>query len=58
MSDGGFEEDEKLRTVAEKAFLDEPSKRRIDRALRMGRRSAEVYLPGDLVFYWKSGATQ
>ena len=54
LSDGGFEEDEKMRTEAEKAFLDEQSKRRLDRALRMGRRGAEVYLPGDLVFYWRN----
>ena len=51
LSNRGFEEDEKLRRKAKKAFLDKQLKRRLDRALRMGRRSNEIYFPGDLAFY-------
>ena len=53
LKDGGLSEDEKMRAEAEKAFLEEQAKRRTERALRMGRRRSEVYLPGDLVFYWR-----
>lgn len=51
LKDGGFTEDEEMRLTAEKALLEEQAKRRIERALRMGRRRAEEYLPGNLIFF-------
>lgn len=54
LQDGGFTNDVEMRLEAEKAFLEEQALRRTERALRMGRRRAEVYLPGDLVYYWRN----
>ena len=54
LRDGGFAEDEKLRVSAEKAFLEEQAKRKLERAERMGHRRFTVYMPGDLVYYWRN----
>ena len=54
LRDGGFAEDEKLRVAAEKAFLEEQAKRKLERAERMGHRKFTVYMPGDLVHYWRN----
>ena len=54
LQDGGFQEDAKIRICAEKAFLDEQAKRRLERAERMGKRRDQLFLPGDLVFYWRT----
>ena len=53
MADGGFQEDDQIRHCAEKAFLDEQAKRRLERAERMGHRRHQVFLPGDLVYYFR-----
>ena len=53
MEDGGFSLDAQVRCQAEKAFAEEQAKRRIERATRMGHRKSQVYLPGDLVYYWR-----
>ena len=54
VEDGGFREDSEVRKVAEQTFLEEQSKRRIERAQRMGYRRAEIFLPGDLVYIWRN----
>ena len=53
LADGGFQEDATMRCKAEKAFAEEQAKRRLERAARMGHRRAQVYVPGDLVYYWR-----
>lgn len=53
LADGGFKEDAKIRCQAEKAFAEEQAKRRLERAARMGHRRSQVYIPGDLVYYWR-----
>ena len=54
MLDNGFQEETQLRQTAEKAFLDEQNKRRLDRAERMGHRAYKHFVPGDLVYYWRN----
>lgn len=54
LDDGGFREDHKVRCRAEQCFSQEQAKRRIERAERMGHRRAQVFLPGDIVFYWRN----
>lgn len=51
--DAGFRSDHQIRCVAEKAFAEEEAKRRLERATHMGHRRSQVYIPGDLVFYWR-----
>ena len=53
LDDGGFKEDVKMRCAATKAFAEEQAKRRLDKAERMGHRSQQQFLPGDLVYYWR-----
>ena len=45
--------DKTFEPVAEKAFSDEQSKQRLQRAQAMGHRKTSHYLPGDLVFFWR-----
>ena len=54
LDDGGFKEDHRLRCKAEQCFSQEQAKRRLERAERMGHRRAQVFLPGDLVYYWRN----
>lgn len=42
-----------MRHRAEKAFLDEQAKRRLERAERMGHRRHQIFLPGDLVYFFR-----
>ena len=51
--DAGFQSDHQIRCMAEKAFAEEEAKRRLERATHMGHRRSQVYIPGDLVFYWR-----
>ena len=53
LEDGGFAQDERMRVAAEKAFIDQQAKRRVEAAMRMGHRKDQLFLPGDLVFYWR-----
>ena len=53
LADGGFREDHQLRCAAEKAFAEEEAKRRLERAAYMGRRKAVLFVPGELVYYWR-----
>ena len=53
LADGGFREDAMLRCKAEQAFAEEQAKRRLERAARMGHRRSQVYVPGDLIYYWR-----
>ena len=50
--DNGFQQDEKIRKEAEKAFVEEQCKGRVERAERMGNRAYKTFNPGDLVYYW------
>ena len=52
--DGGFREDVQMRCRASQAFAEEQAKRRLQRAERMGSRSGQTFLPGDLVYYWRN----
>ena len=52
--DGGFGQNIKAMRVAEKAFIEEQTNQRIQRAEAMGRRKTQHFLPGDLVFYWRT----
>ena len=54
LDDGGFREDHKIRCKAEQCFSQEQAKRRLERAERMGHRRAQVFIPGDIVFYWRN----
>ena len=51
--DGGFGQNIRAMCTAEKAFSDEQSKQRLQRAQAMGHRKTSNYIPGDLVFYWR-----
>ena len=53
MEDGGFGQNIRAMCLAEKAFIDEQARQRVQRALAMGHRKTSVYVPGDLVFYWR-----
>ena len=51
--DAGYRSDHQIRCMAEKAFAEEEAKRRLERATHMGHRRSQIYIPGDLVFYWR-----
>lgn len=53
LDDGGFQEDVKIRCAATKAFAEEQARRKLEKAQRMGRRSLQDFLPGDVVYYWR-----
>lgn len=53
LADGGFRENFLVRQQAEKAFAEAQAQRRLERATNMGARRSQVYLPGDLVYYWR-----
>ena len=48
-----FGRDVKAMIQAERAFLDEQAKWRIQRALQSGPRKPQNFFPGQLVFYWR-----
>ena len=51
--DGGFGQNIRAMCLAEKAFIDEQARNRLQRAQMMGQRRLQVFQPGDLVFYWR-----
>ena len=53
LRDNGLQEEEQVRAAAEKAFVDEQAKRKVERAARMGNRAYKHFAPGDLVYYWR-----
>ena len=53
MEDGGFGQNIRAICMAEKAFIEEQARQRVQRALAMGHRKTSVYAPGDLVYYWR-----
>ena len=53
MEDGGFGQNIWAMCVAEKAFVDEQARQRLQRAQAMGHRKTSIYAPGDLVYYWR-----
>ena len=54
LDDGGFKEDVQMRCRASQAFAEEQAKRRLERGERMGSRATQIFVPGDLVFYWRN----
>lgn len=48
-----FAEDARLRGQAESAFVQETTRRRLERAEQHGRRKHSLFIPGDLVYYWR-----
>jgi len=53
-----FGTDVKVMCEAEKAFLDEQTRQRMQRAENSGHRQLRVFGPGDLVFYWRKQVTK
>lgn len=46
-----FGRDVKAMVEAEKAFVEQQSKWRLERAMKSGHRTQQIFYPGDLVFY-------
>ena len=53
VGDGGFGQNMQAMCLAEKAFIDEQAKQRIQRAKALGQRKLQHLVPGDLVHYWR-----
>ena len=53
MEDGGFGQNIRAMCVAEQAFSEEQAKQRVQRAQASGHRKTSIYLPGDLVYFWR-----
>lgn len=53
-----FGHDTQVMHEAEKVFLEEQNKQRLNRALQSGYRAATMFVPGDLVYYWRYQVTK
>ena len=53
LEDGGFGQNIRAMCLAEKTFIDEQARQRVQRAQAMGHRKSQYFVPGDLVFYWR-----
>ena len=51
--DGGFGQNIRAMCLAEKTFVDEQARQRLQRAHIAGQRKLRVFHPGDLVYYWR-----